>query len=77
MAAAAQSDQVLFRVVARAAPELLMLNFQMRPRAAVLTSPAVPLQDGPMPFATILSVILQPWCGVLGLVAYAKPLRVR
>jgi hypothetical protein len=35
------------------APELLVMNFQMRPRAAALATPAVPLQDGPMEFGVL------------------------
>jgi hypothetical protein len=50
MAVVAQSDQVFFRVVARAAPELLVVNFQVRPFATDLASPAITLQNGPMQF---------------------------
>jgi hypothetical protein len=60
MAAVAQSNQVVFRVVARAAPEPLVVNFQMRPRAADLASPAVTLQNGAMQFC-ILRRIHPDW----------------
>jgi hypothetical protein len=50
MAVVTQSDQVLFRVLARVAPELLVVNFQVRPFAADLASPAITLQDRPMEF---------------------------
>ena len=50
MAAVAQSDQVFFRVAARVAAELLVVNFQVRFFAADLASPAITLQDGPMQF---------------------------
>jgi hypothetical protein len=50
MTVVAQSNQVLFRVGARVASELLVVNFQMRPRAADLAAPGVTLQDGPMQF---------------------------
>jgi hypothetical protein len=50
MAVVAQGDQVLFRVVTRVAPELLVVNFEICHGAADLASPAVALQDGPMQF---------------------------
>jgi hypothetical protein len=50
MTIVAKGDQVLFCVLARPTSELLVMNFQMRPRAADLAPPAVPLQDGSMQF---------------------------
>lgn len=41
MAPVAQRDQVFFRVLARVAAELLVVNFQVRPGAADLAAPAV------------------------------------
>ena len=41
----AQGDQVFFGIVAGVAAELLMMNFEVRHCAAVLTSPVVPLED--------------------------------
>jgi hypothetical protein len=48
MAGVAQSDQVFFRVAARVAAELLVVNFQMGLCAADLASPAVAVQNSPM-----------------------------
>jgi hypothetical protein len=50
MTIVAKGDQVLFRVVARVAPELLVVHFKIRSCAADLASPAVTLQNGPMQF---------------------------
>lgn len=41
MAVVAQSDQVFFCVASRATPEPVVVNFQLRPRAADLAPPAV------------------------------------
>jgi hypothetical protein len=50
MALVAQRDQVSFRVLAGVAAELLVVNFQLRPGAADLASPAVAPQDGTLQF---------------------------
>ena len=63
MAVVAQSDQVFFRVAARVAAELLVVNFQVRPFAADLASPAVTLQDGPMQVG-VLRAIDPDWFGL-------------
>ena len=48
MAVVAQSDQVFFCVLTRVAPELLVVNFEMRHRLTDLAAPVVAPQDGPM-----------------------------
>ena len=63
MTTVAPSDEVLFCVASRAAPELLVVNVQMRPCAANLASPAVTLQDSPMQFC-VLHAIQPDWSGL-------------
>ncbi len=41
----AECDQVFFRIIAGVAAKLLVVNFQVRHRAADLTSPAVAAKD--------------------------------
>ena len=45
MTGRAEGDQVLFGVVARVAAKLLVVDFQVRHRAAQLTPPAIATQD--------------------------------
>ena len=45
MACGAECDQVLFRIVARVAAKLCVMNLQVRHRAARLTTPAITTQD--------------------------------
>ena len=45
VAVVAERNEVFFGVVAGVAAELLMMNFEVRHCAAVLTSPVVPLED--------------------------------
>ena len=40
----AERDQVLFLVISGATAELLVMDFQVRHRAACLTAPAIPAQ---------------------------------
>jgi len=44
MAPGAERDEVLFRVVARVATKLFVMDFQVRHRAARLTPPAIATQ---------------------------------
>jgi len=45
MTGSAHRNQILFRIVARVAAKLLVVDFQIRYRAAELTPPAVAAQD--------------------------------
>ena len=45
MTCSAHSNQILFRVVARVAARLFVMDFQVGHRTAQLTPPAVPTED--------------------------------
>jgi hypothetical protein len=45
VACGAESNQILFRIVARVATEFFVVNFQVRHRAACLASPAITAQN--------------------------------
>ena len=45
MTVVAQSDEIVFGILARVTAEFLMMNLKVRHRATALTLPAIPLQD--------------------------------
>jgi hypothetical protein len=58
MAVGAESYEILFFVVALPATRLEMMNFQIGPTPAILTTPAIPLQD--FPAQSLVPFPLQP-----------------
>jgi hypothetical protein len=62
VASRAKCNKVLLRIVAAATAELLVVNFQVRHRAARLTSPTITAQDLFYGYFDLACVLL---CGVL------------
>ena len=46
----AKSDQVLFRIISRTAPELFVMDLKPLHRSTVLTSPVIPIENLPAYF---------------------------
>ena len=56
MASRAQSDQILFHIATRMAPEFQVVHLQMLDATASLASPAIAIEHLPMQFAVALRI---------------------